>query len=104
MNLTPQQRKALKILQEHGPLTPRRFAKLMWPDSPGWDVMTNCGQYGVTRGGCMNLSAGAYLGKLRKKGLVQTPAKPHSQNVFTITPLGRQELKANEENNAAKPQ
>lgn len=50
--LTPAQRKGLEILKEHGPLTPRDFARLMWPDSPAWNKRSR-GQRGTNRSGAM---------------------------------------------------
>lgn len=69
MDLTKPQRKALEILRDHGPLRAGAFAAIMWPDSPGWSSVTKCGPNGSTSGGGMNLAGGAYLGKLRRKGL-----------------------------------
>lgn len=69
--LTESQAKALNILKDHGPLSPRQFARLMWPDSPGWCRVSKCGPYGSTRGGGMNLAGGGYLGKLHRKGWVE---------------------------------
>jgi hypothetical protein len=70
-DLTKSQHKALKIIKNHGPIRPREFAKLMWPDSDCWSNRTNCGPKGVTKGGGMNLAGGGYLGKLRKKDWVR---------------------------------
>jgi len=61
---------ALVVLHKaEKPLSPRAFAKLMWPDSPGWRRSARCGPNGVSRGGGMNLAAGGLLGKLAKQGL-----------------------------------
>jgi len=68
--LTDFQIKALTILRKHGPLTPREFAEKMWPDSPGWERVHKCGPYGASKGAMMPMAGGAYLGKLRKRGLV----------------------------------
>lgn len=41
MKLTPPQRRGLEILAEQeGPIAPRDFARLMWPDSKGWNRRT----------------------------------------------------------------
>lgn len=67
--LTEPQKRALRILYEHGPLHPREFARFMWPDSPGWKVHHNCG-YGVSAGSMMAMAGGGYLGKLHHRGWV----------------------------------
>ena len=63
---------ALMILRDHGPLTPREFARLMWPDAPGWRASSNCGPNGAATGMGMPRAGGGYLGKPRKIGLVST--------------------------------
>ena len=69
--LTKSQEKALLILHDHhGLIRPKIFAKAMWPDSPGWDRYAKCGD-GVHKGGGMYVTAGCYLGKLVRTGLVQ---------------------------------
>ena len=63
--------RALVILRDHGPLRPREFAELMWPDSEGWLRYAKCGPYGSHKGGGMYLAGGGFLGRLRVKGLVE---------------------------------
>lgn len=71
--------RALQIIKAYGrPIYPRDFARLMWPDSEGWQHSTKCGPKGVTRAGGMNLAGGAYLGKLAQRGLVQ----PHIETIY----------------------
>ena len=60
---------ALRIIRDHEIDSPRQFALFMWPDAAGWNRLGKCGQ-GTTRGGGMNLAGGAYLGKLKKRGLI----------------------------------
>ncbi len=92
--LTPAQRRALVILRDHGPIRPREFARLMWPDSGGWTRSAKCGVKGAHRGGGMYGAAGAYLGKLwhlrlsRRNGI---HAGEHQ-----LTDLGRAALEAAE--------
>jgi len=69
-SITPTVRRALAILDRHEPLLPNQFARLMWPDAPGWRRHTRCGRKGVTPGGGMVLAAGGYLGRLCQAGLV----------------------------------
>jgi hypothetical protein len=67
----PGTRRALTILRDYGPLTPREFAEKMWPDSPGWNRVHKCGPTGASRGRAMAESGGGFLGKLRKQGLAE---------------------------------
>ena len=64
MVLTKTQRKALELIETGVVVRPAQFGRLMWPDVPR--QLGRCG-YGVTRGTGMNLMAGGYLEKLRKK-------------------------------------
>lgn len=70
MKLTTSRIRALVILAQHGPTRPRDFAERMWPDSSGWKRVHKCGPYGASSGAMMAMVGGAYLGKLRKAGLV----------------------------------
>lgn len=38
--LTAPQERALAVLREHQPLSPKEFALLMWPDSSAWSQRT----------------------------------------------------------------
>ena len=69
--MRPPTRRALTILRDHGPLTPREFAEKMWPDSPAWKRVNKCGPYGATKGRAIVESGGGFLGKLRKQGLAE---------------------------------
>ena len=71
--LTASQRRGLEILRDHPNLGyPKEFAHLMWPDSPGWNTRRKCGNYGVHKGGGMYVTAGCYLGRLERLGLVES--------------------------------
>lgn len=69
--MTEAQKRALTILYvPYGEeLTPTQFARKMWPDSKGWNKVSNQGN-GATSGKGMWLSAGSYLAKLSDKNLV----------------------------------
>jgi len=95
MKLTEPQKRALRILRDHGPLRPREFARLMWPDSPGWNRLHNCGPYGASYGTMMPMCGGAYLAKLTyrnwakpKWGWSLREVVHYSGHV--LTPLGRE--------------
>ena len=68
--MTLTQTKALQIIRDHAPIRPGRFADLMWPNSPAHTRSYNCGPYGATRGSGLVLSAGSYLAKLARAGLI----------------------------------
>jgi hypothetical protein len=83
---------ALHLVAENGPIRPREFAKLMWPDRAGWRRVSNCG-HGSTRGSGMHLAGGAYLGKLRRQGLVEPEfGAPRFLRGYILTALGRRVL------------
>jgi len=100
--MTPARARALAIIREHGPITPRPFARKMWPDSPKWEAHTPCGPKGVSKGGGMNLAGGAFLGKLARDGLISRRLVRRSWGTeltgYTLTTAGR---KALEEHDAA---
>ena len=93
MKITPSTRKALAILQDHGALRPREFAQWMWPGSPKWQVHYKCGANGSHAGMAMYQAGGAYLGKLRKAGLVADGWWPQP---YRITERGKQVLETDE--------
>ncbi len=94
--LSDPQIRALEIIKEHGPVTPHQFALLMWPDSAGWHRITKCGPKEATHGGGMSLAGGGYLGKLRKKGLVEN-FKQRGRLVNIVSQKGLCELSASQE-------
>ena len=69
--MTKPRERALEILREHGPLSAASFARLMWPDSIAWKRTTrrHDGKSGAY-GGAQWMSAGAFLSRMRKDGLV----------------------------------
>ena len=62
--------KALKIIQDNDVYNARRFAELMWPDSPCWNKVYNTGN-GATRGKGMWLAGGSFLKKLQYAGFIR---------------------------------
>lgn len=85
--LTPPQRRALEIIRAHGPITPGRFADLMWPNSPGHNRIHKCGPYGASKGVMMAMVGGGYLGKLWKRGLIR-PVFDGYIREWIISPAG----------------
>jgi hypothetical protein len=86
--LTETQARALQIIREHNIVMARQFARFMWPVSDGWSTHTNCGR-GVSKGGGMNLAAGGYLGKLRRRKLINGTGGGRR---FVLTDLGIRSL------------
>jgi hypothetical protein len=91
--LTDSQAKALRILAE-GPIRPREFAKVMWPDSPAWKRTAKCGPNGAHYGGGMYTAAGGYLGRLYRDGLAHRSL--HDAGSYIITRKGLDALAAHE--------
>lgn len=97
--ITDKQAEALqKILenQKKYPLDairPAEFAKLMWPDSEGWERHARCGPKGVSRGGGMRLAAGGYLGRLCRDDLVRFVGHKYGTS-YRVSSKGRKELAA----------
>jgi hypothetical protein len=69
-------RKALALLDKHGPLTPTTFARLMWPACAEWARATQSGVIGT---------ATAYLNRLWRAHLVDRAA-----DGYTLTTLGHE--------------
>jgi len=89
--MTNPEKKALTILSEYEEgLYPKRFAELMWPDSPCWTKSYNCGPNGASLGIAMYTAAGGYLGRLSKKGTVRR----RYDWSYTITKAGLDLLRA----------
>ncbi len=88
-SLTDSQRKALLILRDHRVRGGRDLAERLWPDSPGWRKVCKCGAHNAsTMGGGMNISGGAYLGKLRALGLAEYTADEWDMPLHLPTALG----------------
>ena len=92
--MTETQLRALRILRDHGPVTPTEFAEWMWPDSPYWRVVYRAGPYGSVRGRGLVKSAGSYLAKLRRSDLA---LRSIEDNYVSISPEGRKALEQAEQ-------
>ena len=106
--LTEPQRRALEIVAEHGPIRPRKFALLMWPDSPGWQQSYKCGPWGASRGIAMARTGGAYLGKLQRRGWIHQPWHEmpwgYQPEGYSLTEEGQIVLRGAGENEIDNPQ
>ena len=102
--LTPKQMRQLHVLAKlKGGMSPHVFAKRMWPDSPGWkkECVIGAGPKSVgkfltkKKGGAMNITAGAALGKLRKAGyVVRESASRNDTGIFKLSTLGNTTYRA----------
>jgi len=88
-DLTDAQVRALRILWTFGPMTPRKFAKAMWPESDGWSRTHKCGPNGSARGAMMPKVGGGYLGKLRQADLVHSFWRNEYTHVHELSEQGR---------------
>ena len=88
--------KALKIVRDNAPITCRRFAEIMWENSPAWHRHYNTGN-GATIGKGMWLSAGSYLRKLERAKLIQRSWMDYHeyQIKYSITDEGIKSLGVN---------
>lgn len=93
---TPSVLKGLQIVTDAGDdgIRPREFARLMWPDSPGWQRYAKAG-YGAHRGGGMYRTGGAFLARLHHAGLTRHTYNYQYDTAHAITPAGREFLEAN---------
>lgn len=71
-SMSASQARALALLQEHQPVSPRSFAQLMWPDSPAWGHRTRKrgGRTGAI-GGTMPMRGARMLWTLHGLGLAR---------------------------------
>ncbi len=92
-----QTQKALAIIRDHEIELPSQFADLMWPNSPARHVSYKCGPYGSSRGIALNRAAGAFLGRLRKQGLIVDIPSRHHRPLIVLTGEGYTVLKRGEE-------
>lgn len=89
--------RALRIVQEHGAITPGFFADYMWPESEGHiRRVSNVGR-GATRGVGHWRAAGAYLSRLTKRGWLSRRYRPGMKaREYFITAAGCAALQAHE--------
>jgi len=103
--ITEKTYRALDILNEREwdkPITARDFALKMWPDGK-WKKMYNVGN-GATSGVGMWLSAGSYLSKLKKRGLVwdEYDQQDGYQRFWHISSKGKEAIEEYEKANKIK--
>lgn len=82
--LNERQARALLIVRDHGPIRAGEFAKMYFPDHPGWAKAIDAGYGNMRVGGGMAICAGGFLAKLVNKCLIEK-----EDGYFTITPDGR---------------
>jgi hypothetical protein len=96
-SLTNFERRALQAIIDHQSkygesITARSFAKAMWPDSPGWDRISNCGPNGATTGKNMPFMAGSHLWRMYRKNLLN-PDWRETQTQWSVSDKGRRLLR-----------
>lgn len=80
---------ALRDLQDARQSTnPRSVARVLWPDSPGWDKVSRRGSTpaGGALGATMPMKAAQILWRLREHGMADLP---YDSNRWSITEKGR---------------
>lgn len=82
--------KALRIIRDHQINMPSVFGRFMWPDNPNWTHSGQAGN-GQAKGVGMRLASGAFLGRLKKSGLVR-----ETNDCYKLTPEGQATLDAAE--------
>lgn len=104
--LTEAQVKALRILVAVDEITPRAFARKMWPDSDGWRRSHKCGPSGSSRGSMMSMVGGGYLGKLTHMDpplacmLFNSTRWPYSRtSAYVVSKQGREALAEHDKEN-----
>ena len=84
--LSAKARRALIIVRDVPGLRPHAFARRYFAkDDPGWTRVCQCGPGGSTKGSGLVMAAGAFLAKLRHRGLV---CDGHWPKGYRITPAG----------------
>ncbi len=92
--LTSRQTEALKIIQKEPRIRAEIFAKEFWPGHVMHRAISNQGN-GACAGKKAWRCAGAYLGKLRRAGLVEaenTAANSSNRIVFSLTYAGERAI------------
>jgi len=92
--------RALQLIHEEGGrgLTATDLAARLWPDSPYHRVSYKCGNRGSSKGRGLVKSAGSFLGKMRKLGLVEKKWHEFPKfivtNLWRLTPRGEEVLRS----------
>ena len=94
----PQTVKALRLIRDYTITMPREFAKMMWPDSEGWQRVINVG-HGASAGAGMPYAAAGFIGRLDYKGLCRwSYDRDTDRRTLYLTDKGREELATAEGN------
>ena len=86
--LSPAARRALEILSSGVDFTAKEFASKMWPDSDGWDRVSNAGTHGSRSGAGMWRAGGSFLSVLRARGYVIRMYSSHHQALYGLSSKG----------------
>lgn len=86
------------VLRAGSGLSPKVFAKKVWPKAPGWNGMINTGngphkKPTKRKGGAMNIAGGAALGKLYRAGWATFKIDEDGRTkLYRLTAAGRKAL------------
>jgi hypothetical protein len=96
VDLTPARRKALEILDAHPDIPAGFFARRMWPHSKGHTTRSR--RHGTPAGGAVGagiaMTAGAFLGRMRRDGLVRVRSGATAAPLWNLTDKGYRALQA----------
>jgi len=87
--------RALLLIRDYENIhRPTEFARLMWPDSEGWQRVGKIG-HGSHRGVGLLLVAGGFLARLKYKGLILDHCNRDYSHDYYLTSEGRKLLEEN---------
>ena len=68
--MTKTRERALELIRQHGEVSAAQFARLFWPNSPGWKAARRHDRIAGAHGAGLIMSAGAFLGRMEADGLL----------------------------------
>lgn len=86
IKITTKTLRALEVIRDHNITMPSQFARLLWPNAPGWKVAVRTGR-GSSRGRQMKSAGGVYLARLVKRDLIMETGRG-----YMLTKAGREVL------------
>jgi hypothetical protein len=94
VGLTPARRRALQIVRDHPGVGPTPFASFMWPESKGHKTRSR--RHATPAGGAVGagikMTAGVFLGRLGRDGLITPRHGDHGHTFWYLTEAGRKAL------------
>lgn len=92
--ITPARLRALAIIRDHPGIGPSQFAVLMWPNSKGHTRRSHRSSTpaGGAIGAGIKMTAGAFLQRMAKDGLIGAIHGPHGKTDWYVHDAGRKAL------------